>query len=132
MRRGETEHNVKGTTRVLRVGQIKFRLDLAIQIVMMRIADDTDDVERLDLVVAHIKQHLLRERIAIGKKFPREGLIDHSYRARSFAVGTVEEAPADERDFHCLEICWTNDQSTGARMLAGRQRRGSADHERRR
>src|SRR5690606_24027280 len=89
--------------------------------VLLHIADDADDRERLEVAVHVAELDQLAERIFAGPPRLRERSADERDVRRVANVARVEEAASDERDAHRAEVVCARDTKVrvaGPRALA--------------
>ena len=62
--------------------------------------------------------------------FSHESFVDHDHERRFPGIGAGKCAPAQDPDFHRLEVVRFHNQVTGPGMIAAWQGIGATDHER--
>ena len=112
--------------RALRQRQVDLLLRIAIESLVVHVADDAD---HFALAVRILDDQA--ERAAIRKIPPRHRLVDHAGARRPLRIALVEEAAREQLDLHRLEVAGRDDADVGERIF-GRRRLLSFDVERQR
>ncbi len=95
-----------------RIGNPEFRIRRILQAMVLRVGDDTDDLEpgigELVWKLLELRDvHALTDGIFVAEIFVGEGLVNDGELALPFHLGFSERASVDELDFQDREIAFT-------------------------